>query len=150
MTTTPHPPTMSCVLNMTVCWVTSPQIWLVLWENRPLWGWKERFTHPGVTMIVLWASFQADIFWYYPMKFFFFWHQTCMHSSTFQLLEEVFNMLKSPYFSTLKRVIFSQHASYTEWMQGVKTVAWIAVWIRVWTQGVNKSVNMCVNTGVSW
>ena len=37
--------------------------WLVLWENRPLWGWKERFTHPGVTMIVLWASFQADILW---------------------------------------------------------------------------------------
>ncbi len=37
--------------------------WLVLWENRPLWGLKERFTHPCVTIIILWASFQADIFW---------------------------------------------------------------------------------------
>ncbi len=37
--------------------------WLVLWENRPLWGWKERFIHPYVTMIILWASFKADIFW---------------------------------------------------------------------------------------
>ena len=52
------------------------------------------------------------IFSDYPMNFCFFWHQTCMHSSTFQLMEEVFNMLKSPYFSTPKRVIFSQHASY--------------------------------------
>ncbi len=42
--------------------------WLVLSENRPLWGWKERFTHPCVTMIILWASLQADIFWL-PDKF---------------------------------------------------------------------------------
>ncbi len=39
------------------------ECWLVLWENRPLWGWKERFTHPCVTMIILWASLKADIFW---------------------------------------------------------------------------------------
>ncbi len=37
--------------------------WLVLWENRPLWGWKERFTHSWVTMIVPWASSQAYIIW---------------------------------------------------------------------------------------
>ena len=38
-------------------------IWLVLWENHPLLGWKQGSTHPCVTMIMLSASFHADVFW---------------------------------------------------------------------------------------
>ncbi len=86
--------------------------WLVLWENRPLWGWKERFTHPGVTMIVLWASFPTDIFWLpngsllllTPNMHAFLNISTNRGSFKYAIL-------KSPYFSTSKRVIFSQHAS---------------------------------------
>ena len=35
----------------------------MLWENRPLQGWKQGFTHPCATMIILSASFQADVSW---------------------------------------------------------------------------------------
>ncbi len=45
-------------------------IWLVLWENHPLRGWRQGSTHPCVTMIILSASFQADVFWL-PDEFLF-------------------------------------------------------------------------------
>ena len=81
-------------------------------EKIDLFGVEKR----GSLIIGLrWLSFEylfKLIFSDYPMNLCFFWHQTCMHFSTFQLIEEVLDMLKSPYFSTPKRVIFSQHASY--------------------------------------
>ncbi len=68
-------------------------IWLVLWENHPLRALKQMF-------------FSC------PLNFFFFWHQTCMDNPAVQLTGKTVNIIKSPYFSTLKRVIFSQHVSY--------------------------------------
>ena len=76
--------------------------------------WVEK--RGSLILVLQWLScehlFQL-IFSYYPMNFCFFWYQTCMHSSTFQLIEEVFNMLKSPYLSNLKRVIFTPIRSST-------------------------------------
>ncbi len=47
-----------------------------------------------------------------PMNFCFFWHQTCIHTLKIQLTGNAFKVANSPNFSTPKRVIFSQHASF--------------------------------------
>ncbi len=64
--------------------------------------------------VLQWLSCQhrfKQMFSTCSMSFCFFWHPRCMHTSTLQLTGKVVNIVKSPYFSTLKRVIFSQHAS---------------------------------------
>ena len=91
--------------------------WLMLWENRPLQGWKERFTHPCVTVTILSPPFQRDVFWL-PMEFLLLlvpnMHAYLNHSQS----EKIVNLVKSPYFSTPKRVNFSQHTSNygVEWI----------------------------------
>ena len=74
-----------------------------------------------------------------PMNFCFFWYQKCMHNSVVQLNGKVIYIIKSPYFSAPKRVIFSQHASNIHGnTTTVKNVfpTFQKGWFSIWNVGV--------------
>ena len=86
-------------------------------EKTTLFGVENR----GLLVPVLqWLSCQhpfKQMFFSWPMNSSFFWHQTCIHTLRVQLPGKAVNMVKSLYFLTLKRVIFSQPTSPgTHWV----------------------------------